>query len=192
MTSRGPIPPLAKLMAFVDGGYLRKQCSDRFDEAINYQKLKDQIVNQFYINNGKYIGDLVRVYFYDAIVDPEDPKFKEQNDYFDRIIATNGYEVRLGALVPTGKNGEGPLKQKGVDVSLSIEMLQKGYDEQYDFAIIIAGDSDFLEVVNAVKDSGKRVFGMYFRDHISDDLYGAFDARIEIDSFINDLRTPIV
>ncbi len=186
--------PLAKIMAFVDGGYLRKQFKNRFDGEINYQKLKERIVSQFNANNnGKYDGDLVRIYYYDARVrDQKDPNFNEQTKYFDRIIATNGYEVRMGDLVPTGIDGTGPLKQKGVDVLLAIDMLEKAYSDQYDFAIIIAGDNDFYEVVNAVKNSGKRVFGMYFRNHISDDLYGAFDARIEIDSFINDLRTPIV
>jgi len=184
---------LAKVMAFVDGGYLREQCSNRFDEEINYQKLKERIISHFNANvNGKYDGDLVRVYYYDAVVDHDNPKFKEQSDYFNRVIATNGYQVELGKLVPTGKDGTGPLKQKGVDVLLAVDMINKAYTEQYDFAVLIAGDSDFVEVVNAVKDSGRRVFGMYFREHIAEDLYDALDARIEIDNFINELKTLTV
>jgi len=84
------------------------------------------------------------------------------------------------------------LKQKGVDVLLAVDMINKAYTEQYDFGVLIAGDSDFVDVVNAVKDSGKRVFGMYFRGHIAEDLYDALDARIEIDNFINDLKTLTV
>ena len=71
-------------------------------------------------------------------------------------------------------------------------MISKAYSNQYEFAILLAGDSDFLEVVNAVKDSGKRVFGMYFRGHIADDLFDAFDARIEIENFVNNLKTLTV
>ena len=186
-------PPLAKLMAFVDGGYLREECVNRFDEEINYQKLKERILAYFNANcNGKYDGDLVRIYYYDAIVDRLNPKYDEQNDYFNRIKTFNGYQVRLGKLIPTGKDGTGQLKQKGVDVLLAVDMITKAHSEQYDFAILLAGDSDFLEVVNAVKDSGKRVFGMYFRRHIADDLYDAFDARIEIENFVNDLKTLTV
>jgi len=70
-------------------------------------------------------------------------------------------------------------------------MLTKAVS-QYDFAILLAGDSDLLEVVNAVKDSGRRVFGMYFKEHIADDLYDAFDARIEINNFVNELKTLTV
>ncbi|MCH7560164.1 MAG: NYN domain-containing protein [Thaumarchaeota archaeon] len=186
-------PPLARLMAFVDGGYLREECTNRFDEEINYQKLKERILSYFNANcNGKYIGDLVRIYYYDAIVDRLNPKYDKQNDYFNRIKGNNGYQVRLGKVVPTGKDGSGQVKQKGVDVLLAVDMITKAYSNQYEFAILIAGDSDFLEVVNAVKDSGKRVFGMYFRDHIADDLFDAFDARIEIENFVNELKTLTV
>ena len=189
----GSKPPLAKLMAFVDGGYLRDECANRFDEEINYQKLKESILSYFNANcNGKYAGDLVRVYYYDAIVDQSNPKYDEQNDYFNRIKGNNGYQVRLGKVVPTGKDGTGQVKQKGVDVLLAVDMITKAYSNQYEFAILLAGDSDFLEVVNAVKDSGKRVFGMYFRGHIADDLFDAFDARIEIENFVNNLKTLTV
>ena len=193
MLSHGSKPPLARLMAFIDGGYLQEECANRFDEEINYQKLKERILSYFNANcNGKYNGDLVRIYYYDAIVERLNHKYDEQNDYFNRIKSINGYQVRLGKVAPTGKDGTGPVKQKGVDVLLAVDMITKAHSEQYDFAILLAGDSDFLEVVNAVKDSGKRVFGMYFRRHIADDLHDAFDARIEIGNFVNDLKTLTV
>ena len=185
--------PLARVMAFIDGGYLREQCSKKFNDKINFEELKGHIIGQFNSNtNGNYKGDLIRIYYYDAIVDHENPKFKEQTDYFNRIIDINGYEVRLGDLIPTGKDGKGSLKQKGVDVLLAVDMLSKAYSEQYDFAVIIAGDSDFFEVVNAVKDSGKRVFGMYFRNHIAENLYDVLDARIEMDDLTSSLRNPTI
>lgn len=194
LTGMSSKPPLAKLMGFIDGGYLRSEIEKRFGEdGINFQRLKQRMIEYFNANcGGKYDGDLVRVYYYDAIADPKHPQYQQQSDYFSRIKAINGYQVRLGKLVPTGKDGTGSLKQKGVDVLLATDMITKAYHEQYEFAILLAGDNDFLEVVNAVKDSGKRVFGMYFREHIADDLYDAFDARIEIGNFINDLKTITV
>ncbi len=185
-----PKSPVARLMGFIDGGYLRSEFEKKMgQDTINFEKLKGRMMEYFNANcNGKYDGDLVRVYYYDAIADRLDPKYQEQEDYFSRIKGINGYQVRLGKLVPTGKDGKGTPKQKGVDVLLATDMITKAYNNHYDFAILLAGDSDFLEVVNAVKDSGLRVFGMYFREHITDDLYDAFDARIEIDNFINDLK----
>ena len=81
MLSHGSNPPLARLMAFIDGGYLREECANRFDEEINYQKLKERIWSYFNANcNGKYNGDLVRLYSYYALVDRLNPKYNEQND----------------------------------------------------------------------------------------------------------------
>lgn len=189
-----PKSPLAKLMGFIDGGYLRGEFDKKFgQDIINFQKLKDRLVQEFNANcYGKYDGDLVRVYYYDAIVDRLHPKYQEQQEYFSRIKNINGFQVRLGKLVPTGKDASGPLKQKGVDVRLATDMITQAYNLNYDFAILVAGDSDFVDVVNAVKEHGRRVYGLYFREHIADDLYDAFDVRIEIDNFVNELKTITV
>ena len=189
-----PKSPIASLMAFIDAGYLRAEF-DRIapNQKIDFVALKQKIAENFNANcNGKYDGDLVRVYYYDAIVDSSHPKYNEQNDYLSTIKKINGYQIRLGKLTPTGKNGTGSLKQKGVDVLLATDMITKAYTNQYEFAILIAGDSDFLEVVNAVKDSGKRVFGMYFKEHIADDLYDALDTRIELNNFYNAFKIIVV
>jgi uncharacterized LabA/DUF88 family protein len=182
--------PIAKVMAFIDGGYLRSQYKRKYGtEEIDFNKLKIHLMDNFNANcGGKYDGDLVRVYYYDAIVDHDHPNYSEQRQYFLKIGTINGYQVRLGRLISTGKNDDGPLKQKGVDVHLAVDMITKAYQDQYDFAILLAGDDDFLDVINGVKDSGKRVFGLYFREHISDNLYDALDARIEVDNFGNNLK----
>ena len=194
LTSSVSKPSLTRLMAFVDGGYLRTEYKRKYNlELIDFTKLKNRLESEFNANcGGKYNGDLVRVYYYDAIVEPTNSHYNEQQEFFSRIRSVNGYHVQLGKLTPTGKNGTGSLKQKGVDVQLAVDMITKAYQDQYDFAILLAGDGDFVNVVNAVKDSGKRVFGMYFREHISDDLYDLLDARIEIDNFGNDLKAVAI
>jgi len=182
-----PTQGLARLMAFIDGGYLRRQFEERFgSDSINYEVLKYQLAQNFDANcDGKYKGDMSRVYYYDGIVEPSDSKYKEQMEYFDKIRNINGYQVRLGRLKPTGKEGKGLLKQKGVDVLLAVDMISKAHQNHYDFAIMIAGDDDFLNVVDAVKDAGKRVFGVYFPERISKELFESWDARIKIDGFVN-------
>jgi len=179
---------LARLMAFIDGGYLRRNFEEKFgNDNIKFDVLKQRLVQEFDANcNGNFRGDLVRAYFYDAIVDESHPKYKEQDQYFDNIEKINGYELRLGDLIPTGKNGTGPLKQKGVDVRLAVDMITKS--NQYDFAILLAGDGDFLDSVDIVKEAGKRVFGIYFPDHISVNLHASLDARINITNFLNLLK----
>lgn len=185
-----PTQGLAHLMAFIDGGYLREQFKQKFgSDSINYGILKHQLVENFNANcDGKYRGDISRVYYYDGIVEPSNSKYKKQMEYFDEIRNINGYQVRLGRLRPSGKEGKGPLKQKGVDVLLAVDMISKAHQDHYDFAIMIAGDDDFLDVVDAVKDAGKRVFGVYFPERISKELFDSWDARIKITNFLDLIR----
>jgi len=187
-------PPLAKLMAFVDGGYLREQCKVKIGtDDINYEKLKHRLESEFNAScGGKYSGDLIRIYYYDGIVEPDEQEYKEQKKRFSKIKNIDGYDVRLCRLTRTGENKSGPLKQKGVDVKLAIDMLSKAYQGDYDFALLVAGDNDFLDLVEAVKDSKKRVFGFYFRENVSDELLDSFDVKRAIDNFVNDLKTLTV
>lgn len=179
--------PLTRLIAFIDGGYLRKQIGRRFDsELIDFKILKHQLTQNFEAScNGLFRGDLLRIYYYDGRVEQNDPKFTSQEKYFSKIRDIDGYEVRFGRLKQTGENQSGPLKQKGVDVRLAVDMITKAYLNHYDFAIMIAGDDDFLDVVNAVKDTGKRVYGFYFPEHVSKDLMESWDASINIENFLN-------
>ena len=55
-------------------------------------------------------------------------------------------------------------------------MLTKAFQNHYDIAGFLGGDDDFVDLIETVKDSaGKRVFGLYFEEHISNRLLDAFD-----------------
>jgi len=186
----GNNPGLAKLMGFIDGGYLREQFKQKFNsDEINFDILKDQLVKIFNANcEGHYKGDMTRIYYYDGRVNHTDSKFNEQEEYFAKIRNIGGYEVRFGRLKPTGEKRSGPLKQKGVDVRMAVDMITKAYLNHYDFAIMLAGDDDFLDVVNAVKDTGKRVYGIYFSERISKELLDSWDVKYNIQNIINLLK----
>jgi uncharacterized LabA/DUF88 family protein len=59
-------------------------------------------------------------------------------------------------------------------------MVSKAYMDHYDIAFLVTGDEDFLPVVDAVKNAGKRVFGIYFDTWISEDLKNSFDEFLEL------------
>ena len=84
--------------------------------------------------------------------------------------------MRLGRLVKT-KEG---YRQKGVDILMAIDMLTKAYENRYEIAILVAGDGDFVDLVEAVKDTGKRVYGAYIPNNISDKLMECFDVAITL------------
>ena len=72
-------------------------------------------------------------------------------------------------------------RQKGVDILMSIDMLTKAYDNHYDIAVLLAGDGDFVELVEAIKDkTGKQVIGLYIPGHVSDKLCMSLDIYAKI------------
>lgn len=47
--------------------------------------------------------------------------------------------------------------QKGIDVKMSVDLIVKAVKNEYETAIILAGDSDFEEVIREIRNFGKKV-----------------------------------
>ena len=54
--------------------------------------------------------------------------------------------------------------EKGIDVKIATDMLVHGYRANYDVAILVSGDTDFVDAVQAVKDLGRHVEVVLFDD----------------------------
>jgi len=178
------------VMIFIDGGYLRKQVSEISDGRINYPKIAEVLTRN--TARSGISPQLVRVYYYDAIPNlddvtrmPDDPDpslmfsqmeqlLQKQKTYLDEISMYDLFDVRVGKLAWNAKGEKG---QKGVDSLIAIDMITKAYQGQYDEAVLVAGDSDFVEIVKAVKDIGPVVTGAYFEKNTSRDLILEFDKR---------------
>lgn len=166
------------VMIFIDGGYLREGLKREFnDDNITLDGFTSFVLYLagFVGKYGRIKGEVIRTYYYDAIVDErEKEKRQEQTSFFSRIRNVPFCTVRLGRLIKT----EQDYRQKGVDILMAIDMLTKAYANHYEIAILFAGDGDFVDLVEAVKDAGKRVYGAYFEEHISEDLFESFDLPI--------------
>lgn len=173
--SQGPGPSgVSRVMVFIDGGYLREGLRRSFEnDAINYLALSKGLAQDCKID---YLGPLlIRSYYYDAVPETSDPDYNTMQDYLSKIRGRDFLEVRLGRLKRSPKEGR---KQKGVDSLIAIDMLTKAYRDHYDIAVLVAGDDDFLDLVQAVKNAGKTIFGAYFEDSISKKLSDEFDRRL--------------
>ena len=72
--------------------------------------------------------------------------------------------------------------QKSVDIQLAIDMLSKAFKDQYDVAILVSGDADFVRVVEIVKDLGKHVELAFVTKQKCYHLTSVVDKTIEIDA----------
>ncbi len=179
MSPKPPKPPkpFERVMVFIDGGYLRELCKkfykhDNIDFGEFYHGLIGNF-NDYELN--PFQADLIRIYFYDAIVEEGHPDYKPQREYFDDIEREISYTVRLGTLVESSNKG---FKQKGVDILMAIDALTKAYQDHYDTGIFFVGDRDFVPLIEAVKDAGKKTLCFHHEPTASIDLTRCFDYRI--------------
>ncbi len=58
----------------------------------------------------------------------------------------------------TGKLDKIQEKEKGIDVMLAIDMVEKAIKNNYDSVVLISGDADFNPALDLIKENGKAVF----------------------------------
>lgn len=138
-----------RVMIFIDGSNMYHNLVGAFGKAsIDYRDFSLKLTGPE--------RELVRTYYYNCPIDQEkDPTaYKAQQRFFSNLYNTPDLEVRLGRLQ---RKDDGTAIEKGVDVKIAVDMITKAFKNQYDVAILVSGDADFVEVVQEVKDQAKHV-----------------------------------
>jgi len=79
-----------------------------------------------------------------------------------------------------GVGGEGN-SEKGVDVYLATQIVALAYENAYDVAILISGDSDFIPALDVVHHKGKIVTVVSSTSTLSRELQRSADRVVLID-----------
>ncbi len=139
-----------RVMIFIDGSNLYHSLKNFFKRAdLDMGKFAHKLLEK---------RRLIRIYYYNAKVGlKEEPeRYRDQQKFFASVTAVPYTELRLGRLVynnwPTA-----PPYEKGVDIQLATDMITHSYKSNYDVAILVAGDNDYVGAIQAVKDNGKNV-----------------------------------
>jgi uncharacterized LabA/DUF88 family protein len=171
--------PLESVMIFIDGGYLRKLFKDLFGrDDIDFTRVSRYLIKLYngYPQN-MFRANLIRTYYYDGLPDSEKDSdgFLKQKTYIEDIKRLNfNVSVALGEAV---KEADGRFRQKGVDVLLAIDALSMAYENQYQSGLFLLGDRDFIPLLEAVKMTGKKVYGFFYIENVSRELSHTFDFR---------------
>ena len=169
--------PPARIMIFIDGGYLKKWIETKGKlkvDEFNFAAFSDYVTTKALGNLD--FAQIIRTYYYDGLANPSEPEYKEQKRIHELINGFPNFDVRIGNLV---KDGKGNFRQKGVDVLMAIDMVDKANSNQYDIAIVVVGDLDHVEAIKTVKNKGKQVFGIYYKGSESKELRQHFDNDFE-------------
>jgi len=132
---------------------------------------------------------LFRTYYYNVLQDQAQrpDSHREQQEFLDILHKTPYLEVRLGST----KLAQGVPVEKGIDIMIATDLLYCAWNDFYDVAILVSGDSDFVYAVQAVKNMGKHVDVAYFENGASRDLLNIADNRYLLDrSFFAGLWAP--
>jgi uncharacterized LabA/DUF88 family protein len=163
-------------MIFIDG-------SNMYHSLKAYFKRTDIDLARF---NQKLLEKrhLVRMYYYNAVVgkQEEPERFKDQEKFFKSVAALPYTELRLGRLVYTSQWPSNPPFEKGVDVQIATDMITHSFKGNYDVAILVAGDNDYVGAIQAVKDNGKHVeVALFGQERTSRQLRDVADRVITLD-----------
>ena len=165
----------SKLMVFVDGenfairykGILGKQDKPSHVEYIPdiflWSKLLDRACHNTF--------NVVRKYYYTSIRGDQN-KLEETED---EIKNSN---IDAPRVFKKYRNG----KTKKVDISLSTDMLYHATKKNYDVALLIAGDEDYIPLIEAVQLEGCRVYVWFFSNGLSRSI------RVKCDKFVDITR----
>lgn len=144
-----------RLAIFIDGSNLYNGMRENLSNTrVNLGELIDQLRNDRY---------LIRCYYYNAPLteDYGDDLREGQARFFESLRRIPYVTVRLGRL---HRRSDGSLVEKGIDVSIAVEALGLAYADAYDEAVIVSGDGDYVELVEAIKRRGKQVEISMFRN----------------------------
>ena len=139
-----------RVMVFIDGSNLYHSLKNHFGRTdLDFGRFTRSLLGR---------RNLVRIYYYNAKVGlKEEPeRYRQQQSFLASVNAIPYCELRLGRLVYTNWPGVPPF-EKGIDVQLATDMIAHSFNNNYDVAILVAGDNDFVGAIQAIKDNGKHV-----------------------------------
>jgi len=157
-----------RLMVFVDGTNLLLGLTRVLGIKFRADKPPERALNfaVAYVNHAcdNLEFSLIRRYWFGSYTGSE-----ENHQGLREYLRKNGFEPVLFQR----RNK----REKGVDIALTKEMLVNAFNQNFDIAILVAGDEDYVELVKEVKRYGPQVYGTYFQSDqgLSDNLRLACD-----------------
>jgi uncharacterized LabA/DUF88 family protein len=121
-------------------------------------------------------GQAIRAYYYTSLVGDE-----------QRILAVREALYELGFSPEVFKKSRQESKAKGVDIALARDILGHAYRNNYDVAVLMAGDGDYVPLILELKRLGKVVYVAFFSAcGLNPELRLAGDGFFELEPFFFD------
>jgi len=153
-----------KVVVFIDGSnvyhIIKKLFPDKRPNELNFEKFVNYLVG-----NRK----LVRVHYYNAPLDrkKDENSYIKQQKFFEKIRRIPNFNFVLCRMQKRKVDGKIIYEVKEDDIHLAVDMVKLAYNEEFDTAILISSDGDFVPAIQAVKERGKNVENVGFENKFS-------------------------
>jgi uncharacterized LabA/DUF88 family protein len=167
-----------RVAIFIDGS--------NFYHSTKKLKITDKIDFQKLINELTGNRELVKIYYYNASLDlgANHKIYWEQQKFFNILRKIPKFEVILCKLRKVKRNGKIEYEMKGDDTHLVSDLVGEAYENNYDSAIIVSGDEDFISPIERVRKLKKKIENAYFSSSSSYNLRMQCDKSIHLNKII--------
>ncbi len=169
-----------KFMVFIDGSNMFHG-SKTLKIMLDYKKFRDLL---------KIDRKIIRIYYYEGYPIPmSKPKenFYKKLREFEITLDKKPLRKRPYECEKCG-NKKDIYYEKGIDASLSTDLLWHAFQGSYDTAILLTGDDDYAPPIRKVKSLGKRVELWTFKDRIGREMKEIADRINFIDDIIDKVK----
>jgi uncharacterized LabA/DUF88 family protein len=145
-----------RVMIFIDGSNLYHNLKNLGVSNISFEKLVKLLLKE---------RELISVQYYNAPLDISiNPnKYWIQQRFYNSLKQIQKFNVILCRLKKHKRiDGSFEFEVKGDDVHLATDLISNAYENQYDTAIIVSGDEDFVPAIKQIQRLNKKTENIYF------------------------------
>ena len=171
---------MKRVAVFIDGNNFYYGLRKLYGKNKSLKNFDFEKFSQFLAGKEKVVG----IFYYNALLDREHnpDKYDSQKEFFEELKKIPKFNLVLCKLLK--RNIEGTNKVyyiiKEDDISMAVDMVENAYDNNYDVAVLVSGDGDFVPAVRSVKKKTKLVKNVYFKNSSSRNLKNFCDDSLEL------------
>lgn len=110
----------------------------------------------------------------------------KKTPYFEIIEGRQEIRTINGVKFDVNNQNTYTTEEKETDINLATHMLAKGFQNAYDIAVLVSGDTDYIKVVETLHNIGKTVVIAHFKHQIISKYDGIIDSNIILfDNLLN-------
>lgn len=170
-----------KVMIFIDGSNIYRSCKE-LNVKMSYEKFLSLLRKD---------RNIIRIYYYSGIKSKQqaEEKFFKMLKHLGVEIKTKLLKIRFVTCQSCGKKAK-TFVEKGIDASLSTDLLWHAFQKSYDTGIVVSADADYIPPIERVRDLGRRIELWAFKHTLGSELKDKADNVNYIDDILDKIKYP--